>query len=83
MQRIVKGTQTMTIYKPIQPLAFGAVDAAVKLAKKQPVDTHDKINNGKKDVPAILIPPVSVDKANVDATVIKDGYHTHQDIYGH
>ncbi len=83
VQRIVKGTQTMTIYKPIQPLAFGAVDAAVKLAKKQPVDTHDKINNGKKDVPAILIPPVSVDKANVDATVIKDGYHTHQDIYGH
>ena len=83
VQRIVKGTQTMTIYKPIQPLAFGAVDAAVKLAKKEPVDTHDKINNGKKDVPAILIPPISVDKSNVDATVIKDGYHTHQDIYGH
>jgi D-xylose transport system substrate-binding protein len=83
VQRIVKGTQTMTIYKPIQPLAFSAVDAAIKLAKKQPVDTHDKINNGKKDVPAILIPPISVDKANVDATVIKDGYHTHQDIYGH
>jgi len=83
VQRIVKGTQTMTIYKPIQPLAFGAVDAAVKLAKKQPVETHDKINNGKKDVPAILIPPVSVDKSNVDATVIKDGYHTHQDVYGH
>lgn len=83
VQRIVKGTQTMTIYKPIQPLAFGAVDAAMKLARKEPVDTHDKINNGKKDVPAILIPPISVDKSNVDATVIKDGYHTHQDIYGH
>src|SRR5438034_9387058 len=83
VQRIVKGTQTMTIYKPIQPLAFGAVDAAIKLAKKQAVDAKDKINNGKKDVPAILIPPISVDKANVDATVIKDGYHTHQDIYGH
>ncbi len=83
VQRIVKGTQTMTIYKPIQPLAFGAVDAAVKLAKKQPVETHDKINNNKKDVPAILIPPISVDKGNVDATVIKDGYHSHQDIYGH
>ena len=83
VQRIVKGTQTMTIYKPIQPLAYGAVDAAVKLAKKEPVSTTDKVNNGKKDVPAILIPPVSVDKANVDSTVIKDGYHTHEDIYGH
>ena len=72
----------MTIYKPIQPLAFGAVDAAIKLAKKQAVDAKDKINNGKKDVPSILIPPVVVDKSNVDATVIKDGYHTHKDIYG-
>jgi D-xylose transport system substrate-binding protein len=83
VQRIVKGTQTMTIYKPIQPLAFGAVDAAIKLARKEPVETHDKINNGKKDVPSILIPPVVVDKSNVDATIIKDGYHTREEIYGH
>src|SRR5438128_216481 len=82
VQRIVKGTQTMTVYKPIQPLAFGAVDAAVKLARKQPVETRDKINNGKKDVPSILIPPIVVDKSNVDITIIKDGYHTHQEIYG-
>jgi D-xylose transport system substrate-binding protein len=82
VQRIVKGTQTMTVYKPIQPLAFGAVDAAIKLARKQPVETRDKINNGKKDVPAILIAPIVVDKSNVDIT-IKDGYHTREDIYGH
>jgi D-xylose transport system substrate-binding protein len=83
VQRIVKGTQTMTVYKPIQPLAFGAVDAAMKLAKKEPVETKDKINNGKKDVPAMLFEPIVVDKSNVDTTIIKDGYHTREDIYGH
>src|SRR6266496_3160790 len=83
VQRIVKGTQTMTIYKPIQPLAFGAVDAAIKLAQKKPVDAPQKINNGKKEVPAILIPTIAVDKSNVDSTVIKDGYFTHEEIYGH
>jgi D-xylose transport system substrate-binding protein len=82
VQRIVKGTQTMTIYKPIKPLADGAVDAAIKLARKQPVLTKDTINNGKKDVPAILLTPIVADKSNVDATVIKDGYHTHAEIYG-
>jgi len=82
VQRIVKGTQTMTVYKPIQPLAYGAVDAAVKLAHKQPVNAPDKINNGRKDVPAILLQPIVVDKSTVDSTVIKDGYHTHADIYG-
>ena len=65
-----------------QPLAFGAVDAAIKLAKKEPVETKDKINNGKKDVPALLFEPVAVDKSNVDSTIIKDGYHSHKDIYG-
>jgi D-xylose transport system substrate-binding protein len=82
VQRIVKGTQSMTIYKPIQPLAFSAVDAAMKLAKKQVPETHQKINNGKVDVPSILLEPIVVDKGSVDATVIKDGYHTHDDIYG-
>ena len=82
VQRIAAGTQTMTIYKQIQPLAFGAVDAAVKLARKQPVETKDTINNGKKDVPAILLEPMAVDKANLDSTIIKDGYHTREDIYG-
>lgn len=82
IQRIVKGTQTMTVWKSIEPLAFGAVDAAVKLARKQPVATTDKVNNGKIDVPSILLEPVAVDKANVDDTVIKSGYHKRADIYG-
>jgi D-xylose transport system substrate-binding protein len=82
IQRIVQGTQTMTIWKPIQPLAFGAVDAAIKLARKQPVPTTDKVNNGKIDVPSILLEPFVVDRNNVDATVISSGYHKREDIYG-
>jgi D-xylose transport system substrate-binding protein len=81
VQRIARGTQTMTVYKQIQPLAYGAVDAAIKLARKQKVETTDKINNGRIDVPAILLPPIAVDKANLDATVIADGYHKREDVY--
>ncbi|HEX6178842.1 MAG TPA: substrate-binding domain-containing protein [Thermoanaerobaculia bacterium] len=82
IQRIVRGTQTMTIYKQIQPLAYGAVDAAVKLARKEPVEAKDKVNNGKIDVPSILLAPIAVDKANVDQTVIAEGYHKREEIYG-
>lgn len=82
IQRIVKGTQTMTIWKPIEPLAFGAVDAAVKLAHKQPVQAPDKVNNGKIEVPSILFEPIVVDKSNVDDTVIKSGYQKREEIYG-
>jgi D-xylose transport system substrate-binding protein len=81
VQRIVQGSQTMTIYKPIQPLAFAAVDSAIKLAKGEKVDTKDKINNGKIDVPALLFEPMVLDKSNVMQTVIKDGYHKLEDVY--
>jgi len=81
IQRIAKGTQTMTIYKPIKPLADSAVDSAVKLARGEALNAADKINNGKVDVPSILQEPQAVDKENLDATVVKDGYHKCEDVY--
>src|SRR6201982_751991 len=69
VQRVVEGKQTMTIYKPIQPLAYSAVDSAVKLARGEKVDAKDKINNGKIDVPSILQEPIPVDKNNIMQTV--------------
>jgi D-xylose transport system substrate-binding protein len=76
LKLIVEGKQTMTIYKSIQPLAAGAVDAAVKLARGEKVVTTETIDNGFKKVPAILLEPVAVDRNNLLATVVKDGYHT-------
>ena len=81
IQRIAKGTQTMTIYKPIKPLADSAVDNAVKLARGEALSAPDKINNGKIDVPSILQEPQAVDRENLMATVVKDGYHKFEDVY--
>jgi D-xylose transport system substrate-binding protein len=76
LQLIVLGKQTMTVYKPIQPLAYSAVDAAIKLARGETVASSDTIDNGFKKVPAILQEPIAVDRNNLLATVVKDGYQT-------
>src|SRR5215207_1080009 len=81
VQKVAAGKLTMTIYKPIKPLADSAVDAAIKLARGEKVETKDKINNGKLDVPAILHEPQAVDKNNLMSTVVKDGYHKYEDVY--
>jgi D-xylose transport system substrate-binding protein len=81
IQRIARGTQTMTIYKPIKPLADSAVDSALKLAYGQPLNAPDKVNNGRVDVPSILQEPQAVDKENLMTTVIKDGYHKYEEVY--
>jgi D-xylose transport system substrate-binding protein len=80
LQRIAQGEQTMTIYKPIQPLAYGAVDAAMKLAKKENVNASDKIKAVNREIPSLLFEPKVIDKSNL-SDVINDGYHTAGDIY--
>jgi D-xylose transport system substrate-binding protein len=75
IQRILAGDQYMTVYKAIKPQAEGAAQAAIDLLNgKKPANATGKVNNGKIDVPSILLDPVSVTKDNVKDTVIKDGF---------
>jgi D-xylose transport system substrate-binding protein len=72
----------MTVYKPIIPLANAAVDAAVKLAKKEKLETKPFMNDViGKEIPAILLEVMTVDKSNLMETVIKDGYAKYDDVY--
>ena len=83
LQNIAEGKQSMTIYKPIIPLASQAVESAIKLAKGEPLQTTPFKNDrlGGKEVPAILLEVTVVDRANLMDTVIKDGYATYEDVY--
>lgn len=72
--RILDGTQTMTVYKPIVQQARVAAQAAVNLASGAPVENTISIPNGTKTVRAVFLTPVLVTKDNVKQTVIKDGF---------
>src|SRR5688500_11434832 len=81
LQRIVAGKQAMTVYKPVHLLARRAAEAAVSLARGEKVQTTSAINNGKVDVPSILLEPLVVDKNNIVETVVKDGYQKLEAVY--
>ena len=72
--RILDGTQTMTIYKPLGSQATLAAEAAVAWAKGETVKTTAAISIGDKTIPATLLLPVIVTRDNVKQTVIKDGF---------
>lgn len=81
-QRIVEGTQSMTIYKPIKKLATSAAEVAIAMAKGEEVKTAGKtVDNGKKAVPSILLTPIQVDADNMMDTVIADGFHSREEVY--
>jgi len=76
IQRILAGEQLMTVYQPIKKIAETAAELAVPLAqgKTPPAIAKAKVNNGKKDVPSVLLDTIVVTKDNVADTVIKDGF---------
>jgi len=80
-QRIVNGTQSMTVYKPVKNLATQAAEVAVKLAKRTPIVAKAEVDNGKIQVPSILLDIVSVTKENMRDTVVKDGFRSEADVY--
>lgn len=81
IKRIVDGTQTMTVYKPITKLADKAAEIAVTLGKNEKPTPNAELNNGLKNVPSYLLDPIAVNKDNIDDTIIKDGFHTKDAIY--
>lgn len=81
VQRVVEGTQSMTVYKPIQLLAEKIAELSIQLAKDESIATNSTVNNGKIDVPSILLDPIAVTKENIDETIIADGFHSKEDVY--
>jgi len=80
-QRIVAGTQSMTVYKPVATLATRAAEIAVALAMHRPLQPNAKVNNGSKEVPSLLLDPVVVDKSNIAEIVERDGFVSLKDVY--
>lgn len=82
-QRIVEGTQVMTVYKPVEKLAQKAAECAVLLAegKELPEGETETIENGSYEVPYIGLEPISVDKDNINDVIIGSGFHLKEDVY--
>ena len=77
VQRILAGEQLMTVYQPIIQIAETAAELAVPIAqgKEPPADlTTDKVDNGAKEVPSVLLDTIAILPDNIKSTVVKDGF---------
>ena len=81
LQRIIQGTQSMTIFKDTRELAKKAIDVAIKLGNEEPLITDIQLYNGKVYVPSILLTPVVIDRNNIGTVPIESGYLKKEDIY--
>ena len=80
-QRIVEGTQYMTVYKPVDKLASTAAELIIDMAAGKQMEETSSIFDGMYDIPSIFLEPIAVTKENMDATVISEGFHLREDVY--
>ena len=80
-QRIVEGTQLMTVYKPVEKLAREAAEYAVKLAKGEDIGVTETYREGAYEIPCVTLEPIKVTKSNMDEAVINSGFHLREDVY--
>lgn len=80
-QRIVEGTQIMTVYKPVDKLAKAAAEYAIKLAKGESIEVSTTINDGVWDVPYVKLEPIGVNKDNMEEIIIDGGFQKREDVY--
>lgn len=77
IQRVLQGTQGMTVYKAIRDEATTAAQMAVGLLQdgKIPSDLDTtQLDNGQGKVPSVLLKPVVVTEDNVKDTIIADKF---------
>lgn len=82
-QRIVEGTQLMTVYKPVERLAQRAAECAVALAQGQKITGEDvtMLDNGSFLIPYVGLEPISVTRENINDVIINSGFHLKEDVY--
>jgi len=81
VRRVIAGTQSMTVYKPLRNIATSAATLAVQLVRNEKPAYNAQLNNGFKPVNTILLKPILLNKANVDM-LVKDGFYTQGQLAG-
>lgn len=79
LQRIVAGEQYMSVYKPFRLEAGAAAEMAVALVRGEPPDriaTSRVTSATTRDIPAVLLTPISVTAGNIEDTVVADGMYS-------
>jgi D-xylose transport system substrate-binding protein len=81
VQRVITGEQYMTVYKAIRSEAEQAAELAVHLASgdRTAADAlaRERVGNGRRDVPSIILSPIVVTKQDALQTIsqmVADGY---------
>ena len=81
VRRVIAGSQSMTVYKPLKELATEAAKVALQLVRGEKPAYNGQYDNGLKKVDSVLLKPIELTKKNIDL-LEKDGFYTKAQLSG-
>ena len=79
---VVAGKQQFEVFISINDMARRAAETAMAIALKQDVKHDSLVENGTGKIKTINSPVFPVDKDQVEARIIKTGFHARESVYG-
>ncbi len=79
VRRVVDGTQTVTVYKPLKLIAAEAAKMAVQLVRGEKPAYTGTLDNEMKKIDSLLLTPTLITKENADL-LVKDGFFTKEQL---
>ena len=81
-QRVVSGTQLVSVFKSVDDEARAAAECAVRLGRGEKLEEITKtISDGSHEVPYLELKPIAVTKDNIDEVIIEGGFHARDEVY--
>ena len=75
VKRVLAGSQTMTVYKPLKLIASEAAKLSIQLVRGEKPAYNSQYQNGFKQVDTLLLKPTALTRANIDL-IVNDGFYT-------
>ncbi len=78
VKNVLEGKQSMTVYHPAKAYGYSVAELAYAILHSKKIDeiTTDFVNNGKADIPTVMVKSIKITKENVKKELVDTGIYT-------
>ncbi len=79
-KQILEGKDVLAVHKTVKNIAYKTAEVVFQLVNNQEVEHNSYINNGRMDVPSIVLDPVVIDRNNIEQLIFDEGFIKKEDV---
>ncbi len=79
-KQILEGKDVLAVHKTVKSIAYKTAEIVFQLVNNKKIEHNTFINNGRMEVPSIVLDPVVIDKNNIEQFIFDEGFIKKEDV---